>query len=345
MTFLTLAAQRAALIACATVLACSACKRDDRAAAPADSAETSAFRDDAPAPAVQDDGGPQPAAFDIRTLSVSEAPLGEFPYLGLPDGYRAGKTTARKFERVPFWTGDRLEWVEGRVHGAGISAAEGAEYSHLELVRNIEALVTGLGGHHIASAKMPREATDAIQQTSIAVELVDGLGDIYNDPMDTFVIRRADRDIWIHLARSGNNGSWMIAETRPVEITAQVLPADALRQSLERDGKVAIEVNFATDQAVLLPTSKPQIEQVVALLRQDPALRLAVNGHTDNTGSADHNLRLSQARARTVVDTLIAAGIAGERLESAGFGDSQPVADNASEEGKAKNRRVELVKV
>ncbi|WBA40681.1 OmpA family protein [Hymenobacter canadensis] len=85
--------------------------------------------------------------------------------------------------------------------------------------------------------------------------------------------------------------------------------------------------------------------EVLALLRQNPALRLAVQGYTDNAGTPAYNQQLSEARAGTVVAELAKAGIAASRLQATGLGQSQPLADNATETGKARNRRVELVKL
>lgn len=84
--------------------------------------------------------------------------------------------------------------------------------------------------------------------------------------------------------------------------------------------------------------------EVVKLLRTAPALRLGVEGHTDNTSTAAHNQQLSEARAQAVVAALVAQGIAASRLQAAGFGQTRPLADNATEPGRAQNRRVELVK-
>ncbi|WP_242478857.1 OmpA family protein [Hymenobacter lapidiphilus] len=80
------------------------------------------------------------------------------------------------------------------------------------------------------------------------------------------------------------------------------------------------------------------------LLEQSPPLRLAVQGHTDNEGTTAHNQQLSEARAKSVVAALTAASISAGRLQAAGFGQTQPLADNATEAGRAQNRRVELVK-
>src|SRR5699024_4305378 len=135
------------------------------------------------------------------------------------------------------------------------------------------------------------------------------------------------------------------AETEAFVPTSTLLPADEMKRALDDDGKVALQVNFATDKAEILPESRPQVEQVLALLRDSEGLRLAVHGHTDDTGAADHNRRLSEARAAAVVAALTAEGIAPERLQARGFGPDQPVADNATEDGRAANRRVELVRL
>jgi outer membrane protein OmpA-like peptidoglycan-associated protein len=86
------------------------------------------------------------------------------------------------------------------------------------------------------------------------------------------------------------------------------------------------------------------VAEVVKLLQASPALRLAVEGHTDNTSTPAHNQQLSEARAQAVVAALAAQGITTTRLQAAGFGQTKPLADNATEAGRAQNRRVELVK-
>ena len=107
---------------------------------------------------------------------------------------------------------------------------------------------------------------------------------------------------------------------------------------------MALYVNFDTDKASIRPESMPTVTEVATLLQQNPTLRLAVQGNTDNAGTPAHNQQLSEARAAAVVAALVRAGIGAARLQTAGFGQSQPLADNATEAGRAQNRRVELVK-
>lgn len=117
-------------------------------------------------------------------------------------------------------------------------------------------------------------------------------------------------------------------------------------KQLSSAGRVALYgIYFDTDKTELKAESEPVLSEVQKALKQDSSLRLMVVGHTDNTGATGHNQALSEGRAQAVMNALVARGIEEARLTAQGKGDSQPVASNESEDGRAKNRRVELVKV
>ena len=297
----------------------------------------------APAPAPEAPKPAEPQGFDIASVPVSEAALGDFPYFTLPTGYRHPNRPipVRDFDRVAVWTGDRLEWVEGRVFESLVHAERGKGWSRLEVVRNIDHQIAQAGGVKVTESEPPKEIIDAWDEEQAYSQ---GRGDIYNDKVATWLVRRPDRNIWLHFVGNTASGSWMVIESAPFQATAALLPASELKQQLDADGRVALQVNFATDKAEILPESRPQIEEVVQLLRDDPALELSVDGHTDSTGDPARNMALSEARAASVVAALAAQGIAPARLQAKGYGQTQPVADNESEAGKAKNRRVELVR-
>ncbi|MBB4128285.1 outer membrane protein OmpA-like peptidoglycan-associated protein [Xanthomonas translucens] len=336
----------AATLVVAITLGLGACKKQQQPAQSDEHAAASTAAAGSP-PASQPQQEAAAKGFDASSLPVSSVPLGAFPYIALPNGYVTGSTPdLADFDQVPFWTGDRLETVEGKVWSAHIDAAQGKTFSDVELERNIEAVVASLGGKKIFDGKIPEQAGQKIKEwpRDFAVKYNSGLGDIWNNPTQVFVVHRADRDIWIHLCSYQFGGGLLIAETKPLEITASVLPASELKAQIDKTGKVALHVNFATDKTDILPDSQPQIEQVVQLLKQDASLKLAVNGYTDNTGDPAHNKTLSEGRAKAVAAAITAQGIDASRLSSAGFGDADPVADNANDAGKAQNRRVELVK-
>ncbi len=121
--------------------------------------------------------------------------------------------------------------------------------------------------------------------------------------------------------------------------------ADSIKSELDKNGRAILYINFDFNKATIRLDAKPILAQVVKLMTDEPSLTLAVNGHTDNVGQHDYNVKLSQMRAAAVVDALVAAHIAPRRLSSGGFGPDQPIDDNSTEKGRAKNRRVELVKM
>src|SRR5262249_26128044 len=102
---------------------------------------------------------------------------------------------------------------------------------------------------------------------------------------------------------------------------------------------------FDTGKATLQPASDGPLNEVLQLLKSDESLKLRIEGHTDNVGGAAANQALSDKRAQSVRDWLVSHGIATERLTGQGFGATKPVADNSTDDGRAKNRRVELVKI
>ena len=101
-------------------------------------------------------------------------------------------------------------------------------------------------------------------------------------------------------------------------------------------------VNFEFDKATLTPNARSLLDLVVFALKEAPQIRVEVGGHTDARGSDAYNQELSGHRAQSVVDYLVGQGIASERLQAVGYGETAPVADNATEEGRERNRRVEL---
>lgn len=143
------------------------------------------------------------------------------------------------------------------------------------------------------------------------------------------------RDIWAYLHGGGDTISIQVGDAGAQDISKQ----------LDQDCHVALYgINFDFNKATLRPDSDPTLQKVLALLKSRADLKLEVQGHTDNVGSDDYNLKLSDARASSVVAWLVSKGIAADRLTAHGYGMRMPIADNGSDEGRAKNRRVELQK-
>ena len=99
---------------------------------------------------------------------------------------------------------------------------------------------------------------------------------------------------------------------------------------------------FATGKTQILPQSEQALNELSDFLRDNPTVTIRITGHTDNVGSDKANMTLSEGRAKAVRSEIIKRGIAAERIEAEGKGETEPIADNATEEGRAQNRRVEF---
>jgi outer membrane protein OmpA-like peptidoglycan-associated protein len=124
----------------------------------------------------------------------------------------------------------------------------------------------------------------------------------------------------------------------------QEVAADAMFEALSKDGFMALYINFDTGKAEIKPESQGTVAQIVALLNGHADLKLSIEGHTDNVGTPAANKTLSEQRAQAVMAAVVKGGIDASRLSAAGWGQEKPVADNRSEDGRSKNRRVEIVK-
>ena len=121
--------------------------------------------------------------------------------------------------------------------------------------------------------------------------------------------------------------------------------ADEMKRQMHDTGKVALYgILFDTDKDVVKPESQQTIAEIVKLLKSDATLKIHVVGHTDNQGKPEYNLDLSRRRAASVVRALAALDVAGDRLDSFGAGVYAPIASNETEEGRTRNRRVELTR-
>ncbi|MEO7210750.1 MAG: OmpA family protein [Chitinophagaceae bacterium] len=103
-------------------------------------------------------------------------------------------------------------------------------------------------------------------------------------------------------------------------------------------------INFDVDKSTIKPESMGTLNMIVNVLKDNPELKFEIDGHTDNSGTPEHNLALSQQRADAVKSQLVTLGVDAARLSTKGFGDTAPISDNSTQEGKANNRRVEFVR-
>ncbi len=143
---------------------------------------------------------------------------------------------------------------------------------------------------------------------------------------------------------AATNNSDIILNVLEIEAMKQDISANEMLDALNKDGFISLDILFETGKSKIQNESLPIIEQVYQLMKLDLALKISVEGHTDNVGDAASNKKLSTDRAKAVMDALIVKGIEKTRLSYTGWGQEKPVADNRTDEGRSKNRRVEIIK-
>ena len=155
------------------------------------------------------------------------------------------------------------------------------------------------------------------------------------------------KQLWLEVNVSNSGEIYSLTIVEEGEMTQEVqLTAGDLAEALKSKGSVAIHnILFDTGKATIQPESASVLTVIADALKAEPTLKIEIQGHTDKVGIAAANLKLSQDRAAAVKAYLVkTGGIDAARLTTAGFGDTQPIGDNNTEEGRAQNRRVELVR-
>jgi OOP family OmpA-OmpF porin len=243
----------------------------------------------------------------------------DHPLISRMPGFYLDSYDVKDFDSYPsaYVQGKDSRW-EGKLTKLGYYRKEGTKpVSMLQIVRNYDASIKKTGGKILYSGDRAMAAKIEKNGALTYVEV-----SAFND---------------------GRNYELVIVETKPMEQEV-VADAAALKKGIAATGKVAVYgIYFDTAKSDIKPESNPALDEITKLLKQNPRLNIYVVGHTDGAGVLESNLKLSAGRADAVVKALISRGINASRLKPAGVGPYSPVESNKTEEGKAKNRRVELV--
>jgi OOP family OmpA-OmpF porin len=200
----------------------------------------------------------------------------------------------------------------------------GKQPSPLELLRNYQNAIKAIGGE-VAYERLPKDGDGGETTLKVAT---------------------GGKQVWVQVEPGIFSAPTQSYKLAIVEVAAmqQVVSANKLLDELNRNGFIALYINFDTGKADLKADGQATVREIVTMLKSAPAMKISIEGHTDNVGAAAANKALSEARAKSVMAAVVAGGIPAARLAAAGYGAEKPIADNRSEDGRAKNRRVELVK-
>ena len=215
--------------------------------------------------------------------------------------------------------------IEGNVLSIEYNQKEGNEGklpSWFQIVKNYENALGKIGGKKIFS---------------------DGL-------VATFHVTGDNKDIWISIELNtsdadGVNVYSFYAKIIEMEAMKQEIQASEIFEKLNTEGHISLYINFETGKSDIKTESQKTIDEIAEMLKNNSSLKVSIEGHTDNVGTPATNKTLSENRAKAVMNALIAKGVDKSRLSAKGWGQDKPISDNTTEDGKAKNRRVEIVKL
>jgi len=258
-------------------------------------------------------------------------------------GYEIESCTVAEFDEVEFPVGEpvdcrpaSLEKVEGkRTDILYVKQENAAVKSPLQIVRNYQNAVKQAGGRTVI--EYGANATPRV--------LCDPAGIYYyGDRVSTLNLNKDGHDIWVMVfpfVAGDNHYGLRIIEREAMQQEINV--SDWLKQ-LNDKGLLTLYINFDSGKATVKADSQATVDKMLVLLQQAPQLKLEIAGHTDNVGNAAANQKLSEQRAQALMQALTSKGINNTRLIAKGYGATRPIADNSSEDGRSKNRRVELIK-
>ena len=197
------------------------------------------------------------------------------------------------------------------------------------------------GSEEASGPQVLRNYMNAVTKAGGKVILEEGCCNVY------LKLEKNNQITWIRVKAYKNAGSYQVWIVEEAEMEQDiVVDANSMLSDINAQGRVALYgIYFDFDKSDVKPESDPTLKEISKLLSENPKLDLYIVGHTDNVGDYNYNMKLSESRADAVVKTLVSKyNIDKKRLTPAGVGPLSPVTTNDTEEGKAKNRRVELIK-
>lgn len=284
--------------------------------------------------------------FNIEDFPFSTSDIGDFPFFSLPKGLKAqNKALQKNFDVCFFPVQGQMMPVEGKLYKINVVGDGNEQFSKAYFEKSLKDYLLSIGGVQVYDGEITKEAYERYnkQDPNKGDE-----GDIgyYNEQIKFYVIRTKDKgNIYVQFSADNASGKLNILQEAALTQSIQKITSDEIVKDLTEKGKSILYINFDVDKSTVSTQAKEVIQAIAGALKQESALKIAIEGHTDNTGDAIHNKKLSNDRATAVMNSLVQDGIDKSRLSAAGFGAERPLVANDSEENKAKNRRVELIKI
>ncbi len=224
----------------------------------------------------------------------------------------------------------KKQTIEGSINKIRYSKSDNAEkkYSRFQLIKNFEDAIIAKGGEKVYVA-YKRDDSE------------------FSFSGGTFKMTHEGNTYWVCVTQSSGEPTDCEAynlEIIKIEGMNQEISANAMFEQVNSGKALTLYINFDTGKSTIKSESQSIVNELFKMLNDNPTMKITIEGHTDNVGNSESNKTLSGQRAASVKTALINMGISADRIKTIGYGQYQPIADNSTEDGKAKNRRVEIKK-
>jgi outer membrane protein OmpA-like peptidoglycan-associated protein len=340
------------------IVAISSCgssdKSDKKSETTGDSVATSV-----PAPATADQSATSTETFkefDWSTVAESSAQIGGFPYLTAPAGFyiqekdgssvsKTGYSDLKDFNKLIIFNGQSFYNAEGKVAKLKFRMKnENSDWNQYSFDSSVDKYLASIGAKLLGKLKLNDAQEKFLNKDDDMTIYNHIVGDPYNDPVRFYALNHKNGKVMFQVFSNSASGEVAVVELAAFEQTIKAPTAVQMKKDIDANGKAILNINFDTDKSNLQPDGQKIVDEILTLMKSNADLKIAIEGHTDNAGSADRNKKLSAERANTILKFLTSRGIEASRLTAAGFGAERPLVANDNEANMAKNRRVELVK-
>lgn len=290
--------------------------------------------------------------FSWKNIIESKVDIGAYPYITPPKGMLVNKNTSSTesydFHKLEMFDGNSFFDIEGRVDKMGIMMDGNQKWNQYYFDKSIKDYLTAIGAQLIFEGKIPNELVNQKgESVNDRYTYFNNfyVGDVVNHPIRMYVLKTPTKKIGIQIYSDVANAQIGVVESKEFEQTIEKITADKIINEINTKGFATLHINFDTGKSRIKADSYEIVSEISKMLKTNPNLKISIEGHTDNVGNEGFNMKLSKNRAKSVLMSLVDEGIEESRLESKGFGHTKPIGNNATEEGKAQNRRVELRKI